>query len=171
VIMMLAERPRMPAVAVNLSGRSFDDPAMPGYISDLLREHGVEPPRLLLEITETAAVSDLTDAQRFIESIRKTGCRVCLDDFGAGFASFAYLKHLKVDAIKIDGMFIRDLAEDRENQVFVRGMLEVARGLGKETIAECVEDVVVLELLKEMGIDMAQGFYLDTPTAEHPALG
>lgn len=171
VVMLLAERPGMPAVAVNLSGRSFDDPAMPGYISDLLREHGVEPRRLLLEITETAAVSDLTDAQRFIESIRKTGCRVCLDDFGAGFASFAYLKYLQVDAIKIDGMFIRDLAEDRENQVFVRGMLEVARGLGKETIAECVEESAVLDLLREMGIDMAQGFYLDTPKAEHPALG
>ena len=170
VVRLLAERPAMPPVAVNLSGRSFDDPAMPGFIADLLRTHQVQPSRLLVEITETAAVSDLTDAQRFIESIRQTGCRVCLDDFGAGFASFAYLKHLQVDAIKIDGMFIRNLVQDRENQVFVRGMLEVARGLGKETVAECVEDADVLALLGRMGVDLAQGYHLDMPKAAHPAL-
>jgi diguanylate cyclase (GGDEF)-like protein/PAS domain S-box-containing protein len=169
-VAILAGRPDGPALAVNLSGRSLDDPAMPGYIADLLRERQVRPDRLLIEITETAAVSDLTDAQRFIESIRKTGCRVCLDDFGAGFASFAYLKHLQVDAIKIDGMFIRNLAEDHDNQVFVRGMIEVARGLGKETIAECIEDAEVLSLLRAMGVDKAQGFHLDLPRADHPAL-
>ncbi len=171
VVAMLAERPAMPPVAVNLSGRSFDDPGMPAYIADLLRAAEVRPERLLIEITETAAVSDLTDAQRFIESIRQTGCRVCLDDFGAGFASFAYLKHLPVDVIKIDGMFIRNLVQDRENQVFVRGMLEVARGLGKETVAECVEDADILALLARMGVDLAQGYHLDMPTAGHPALG
>ena len=171
VVAMLAGRPAMPPVAVNLSGRSFDDPGMPGYIADLLREYQVRPGRLLIEITETAAVSDLTDAQRFIESIRQTGCRVCLDDFGAGFASFAYLKHLQVDAIKIDGMFIRNLVQDHDNQVFVRGMLAVAKGLGKETIAECVEDAAVLDLLARMGVDKAQGFHLDMPKADHPALG
>jgi len=143
---------------------------MPGYIADLLREFSVRPERLLIEITETAAVSDLTDAQRFIELIRQTGCRVCLDDFGAGFASFAYLKHLNVDAIKIDGMFIRNLVQDHDNQVFVRGMLAVAKGLGKETVAECVEDANVLELLASMGVDKVQGFHLDTPKADHPAL-
>ncbi len=171
VVRLLAQRPTIPPVAVNLSGRSFDDPSMPGYIADLLREHAVSPNRLLIEITETAAVSDLTDAQRFIDSIRVTGCPVCLDDFGAGFASFAYLKHLEVDAIKIDGMFIRNLAHDHDNQVFVRGMVEVARGLGKETVAECVEDAAALDLLAKMGVDKAQGFHLDMPKAEHPALG
>ncbi|NTV95946.1 MAG: EAL domain-containing protein [Thiobacillus sp.] len=171
VVAMLAERAAMPPVAVNLSGRSFDDPAMPDYIADLLREFRVRPERLLIEITETAAVSDLTDAQRFIESIRQTGCRVCLDDFGAGFASFAYLKHLQVDAIKIDGMFIRNLVQDRDNQVFVRGMLEVARGLGKETVAECVEDEAAAAMLARMGVDKVQGFHLDMPRADHPALG
>jgi diguanylate cyclase (GGDEF)-like protein/PAS domain S-box-containing protein len=170
VVRTLAERPNMPPVAVNLSGRSFDEPAMPDYIADLLREYRVQPERLLIEITETAAVSDLTDAQRFIESIRRTGCRVCLDDFGAGFASFAYLKHLHVDAIKIDGMFIRNLVQDHDNQVFVRGMLEVAKGLGKETVAECVEDEAVLDLLTRMGVNMVQGFHLDLPQADHPAL-
>jgi diguanylate cyclase (GGDEF)-like protein/PAS domain S-box-containing protein len=171
VIRALAAHAGMPPVAVNLSGRSFDDPAMPGYIADQLRSHQVRADRLLIEITETAAVSDLTDAQRFIESIRQTGCQVCLDDFGAGFASFAYLKHLQVDAIKIDGMFIRNLVHDHDNQVFVRAMIEVARGLGKETVAECVEDDAALDLLAHMGVDMAQGFHLDMPKADHPALG
>jgi diguanylate cyclase (GGDEF)-like protein/PAS domain S-box-containing protein len=170
VVQLLAERPAIPSVAVNLSGRSFDNPTIPGYIAGLLEQHSVDPRRLLIEITETEAVSDLTDAQRFIDAIRLTGCRVYLDDFGAGFASFAYLKHLQVDAIKIDGMFIRNLVQDHDNQVFVRGMVEVARGLGKETVAECVEDELALKLLASMGVDLVQGYYLDRPQARHPAL-
>jgi len=169
-IQVLSERPQAPPIAVNISGRSFDDPALPNYIADLLREYRAEPARLLIEITETAAVSDLTDAERFIEALRQTGCGVCLDDFGAGFASFAYLKHIRVDTIKLDGMFIRNLPHDHENQVFVRGMVEVARGLGKTTIAECVEDEATLTLLAKLGVDKAQGYHLDRPQAGHPAL-
>lgn len=166
----LAARPHAPPIAVNISGRSFDDPGLPGFIGDLLREHQADPARLMIEITETAAVSDLTDAERFIEAIKQTGCSVCLDDFGAGFASFAYLKHIRVDAIKLDGMFIRNLPHDHDNQVFVRGMVEVARGLGKTTVAECVEDEATLRLLAELGVDKAQGYHLDRPQAQHPAL-
>lgn len=169
-VRLLAERPHAPPIAVNLSGRSFDDPGMPGYIYDLLREHGADPARLLIEITETAAVSDLADAERFIEALKQTGCGVCLDDFGAGFASFAYLKHIRVDTIKLDGMFIRNLPQDHDNQVFVRGMVEVARGLGKSTVAECVEDEATLKLLADLGVDKAQGYHLDRPQADHPAL-
>jgi diguanylate cyclase (GGDEF)-like protein/PAS domain S-box-containing protein len=169
-VRLLAERPEAPPIAVNISGRSFDDPALPTYISDLLRESGADPGRLLIEITETAAVSDLTDAERFIEALKRTGCGVCLDDFGAGFASFAYLKHIRVDTIKLDGMFIRNLPHDHDNQVFVRGMVEVARGLGKTTVAECVEDEATLKLLAHLGVDKAQGYHLDRPQARHPAL-
>ena len=169
-IQLLSERPHAPPIAVNISGRSFDDPALPNFIADLLREFRAEPARLLIEITETAAVSDLTDAERFIEALKQTGCGVCLDDFGAGFASFAYLKHIRVDTIKLDGMFIRNLPHDHENQVFVRGMVEVARGLGKSTVAECVEDEATLKLLSRLGVDKAQGYHLDRPQANHPAL-
>jgi EAL domain-containing protein (putative c-di-GMP-specific phosphodiesterase class I) len=137
---------------------------------ELLREFSVAPDRLIIEITETAAVSDLTDAERFIEALKQAGCTVCLDDFGAGFASFAYLKHIRVDTIKLDGMFIRNLPHDHDNQVFVRGMVEVARGLGKTTVAECVEDEATLLLLASLGVDKAQGFFLDHPQARHPAL-
>ena len=169
-VRLLAERPWAPRIAVNISGRSFDDPSLPGYIASMLREFSLSPDRLIIEITETAAVSDLTDAERFIETLKQTGCTVCLDDFGAGFASFAYLKHIRVDAIKLDGMFIRNLPHDHDNQVFVRGMVEVARGLGKTTVAECVEDEDTLILLAKLGVDKAQGYFLDRPLQHHPAL-
>ena len=170
VVRLLAERPQSPPIAVNISGRSFDDPGLPGFIADLLQEFQADPARLVIEITETAAVSDLADAERFIEAIKDAGCSVCLDDFGAGFASFAYLKHIRVDTIKLDGMFIRNLPHDHDNQVFVRGMVEVARGLGKTTVAECVEDAATLKLLADLGVDKAQGYHLDRPQSHHPAL-
>lgn len=170
-IRLLGERPDMPPLAVNISGRSFDDPGLPQYIADLLRRHGVAAPRLMVELTETSAVTDLADAQRFIEALRVTGCNICLDDFGSGFSSFAYLKHLPVDTVKIDGMFIRNLPDDRDNQIFVKAITDVARGMGRVTVAEFVEDARSLALLRAFGVDLVQGYHLDTPRADHPGLG
>lgn len=171
VLRGLAECPAVvPAIAVNLSGRSLSEPGLPQFISNALRESGINPRRLIVEITETAAVSDLLDAQRMIEALRQLGCGVCLDDFGVGFASFAYLKHLHVDTIKIDGLFIRDLPNERDNQVFVKAMVSVALGLGKSVVAEYVEDGETLALLRRFGVDLAQGYHLDRPIADHPAL-
>ena len=169
-IALLARHPQLPAIAVNLSGRSFDDPELPAFIDAELRRCRVAAGRLLVELTETAAVSDMGDAARFISALRQTGCTICLDDFGTGFSSFAYLKHLKADVLKIDGMFIRDLAVERDNQVFVRAIIEVARGMGKLTVAEFVEDGKTLLMQREMGVDMVQGYYLDRPATEHEAL-
>lgn len=169
-IQLLAEHPRLPAIAVNLSGRSFDDPELPAYIAAELRRQQVAPRRLLVELTETSAVSDMCDAARFIAALRDTGCSICLDDFGTGFSSFAYLKNLRADVLKIDGMFIRDLPSERGNQAFVRAIIEVARGMGKLTVAEFVEDGTTLVMLREMGVDMVQGYFLDRPVADHPAL-
>jgi diguanylate cyclase (GGDEF)-like protein/PAS domain S-box-containing protein len=166
----LAQSPTIPSIAVNLSGRSLSEPSLPQYIGDELRQAGVSPSRLIVEITETAAVSDLHDAQRMIEALRQLGCGVCLDDFGVGFASFAYLKHLHVDTIKIDGIFIRDLPADPDNQVFVQAMVSVALGLGKSVVAEYVEDGPTLALLTRFGVDLVQGYHLDRPVADHPAL-
>ena len=170
-IALLASHPRLPALAVNISGRSLDDPDLPEFIAAQLAEQGVAPQRLLVELTETAAISDLRDAERFIDALRRTGCTLCLDDFGSGFASFAYLKHLKVGVLKIDGMFIRDLPSEKGNQVFVRSIVEVARSMGQHTVAEFVEDAETLRLLREYGVDLVQGYYLDRPRADHPALG
>ncbi|HWR87165.1 MAG TPA: EAL domain-containing protein, partial [Acidiferrobacterales bacterium] len=169
-VKMLAQSPSMPSLAVNISGRSFDDPTLPLYIAERLSEHRVVPARLLVELTETSAVSDLHDAQRFIEALRQTGCLVCLDDFGTGFSSFAYLKHLRADVLKIDGLFIRDLPNDRDNQVFVKAIVDVARGMRKATIAEFVEDAETLEMLRLFGVDMVQGYHLDMPRGNHPAV-
>lgn len=169
-IALLARSPDIPALAVNISGRSFDEPNLPHYIGELLEHNGVEPQRLMVELTETSAVADLHDAQRFIEALRRTGCTVCLDDFGTGFSSFAYLKHLDADILKIDGLFIRDLANDHDSQVFVKAIVDVARGLRKTTVAEFVEDGETLEMLKLFGVDMVQGYHLDVPQADHSAL-
>ena len=169
-VRLLAGSVKIPPLAVNISGRSFDDPALPQYIGEQLAKFKVEPKRLLVELTETSAVSDLHDAQRFIEALHQTGCRVCLDDFGTGFSSFAYLKHLKADVLKIDGLFIRDLPNDHDNQVFVKSIVDVARGMHKITIAEFVEDAETLEMLQRFGVDMVQGYHLDMPRAGHPAL-
>jgi EAL domain-containing protein (putative c-di-GMP-specific phosphodiesterase class I) len=166
----LARFPRVAAIALNVSGRSLNEPTLPRFIADALKRAGVEPGRLIVELTETSAVSDLHDAQRFIESMRENGVRVCLDDFGSGFSSFAYLKHLDVDMLKIDGQFIRDLPSDRDNQVFVKAIVDVARGLRKLTVAECVEDGGTLDMLRSFGVDLAQGYYLEEPMAQHPAL-
>jgi len=161
------EFPHVP-IAVNISGRSFDDTSLPQFIAEQLRRHNVAPNKLNIELTETAAVSDLHDAQRFIDSLRKTGCRIFLDDFGAGFSSFLYLKHLKVDVLKIDGQFIQDLPEDHTNQVFVKSIVDVAKGLNKKTVAEFVENKETYELLKQFGVDMVQGNYLHKPDETPP---
>lgn len=170
VLRILAENPVAPPIAVNLSGRSLSEPSLPQFIGDTLQKTGIDPSRLIVEITETAAVSDLHDAQHMIEALRHLGCGVSLDDFGVGFASFAYLKHLHVDTIKIDGIFIRDLTNDPANQVFVQAMVSVALGLGKSVVAEYVEDGRTLALLRNFGVDLVQGYHLDRPTANHPAL-
>lgn len=169
-IQMLAQHPDMPDIALNLSGRSFDDTQMPSFISKTIEKYQVEPQRILFELTETETVADIQDAIAFINALHDIGCVVCLDDFGTGFASFAYLKHLKVDILKIDGTFIQNLASSKENRLFVESMVMVAKGLGKQTIAEFVENEATLKACNELGIDMGQGYYLDKPQRRHPAI-
>ena len=168
-IEFLAAHAELPALAVNISGRTFDEPALPHYIRELLAKHNVSAKRLIVELTETAAVSDIQDAQRFIEALHKMGCQVCLDDFGSGFATFTYLKHLGVELLKIDGQFIGDLPNHPDNQAFVKAMMDVARGLKKKCIAEFVEDGPTLDMLNDIGVEFAQGYYLDRPSANHAA--
>jgi len=169
-IQLLAEVESIPALAVNISGRSFDEPLLPQFIASELKRCGVAPRRLIVELTETSAVSDLHDAQRFIEALHQAGCGVSLDDFGTGFSSFAYLKHLQVDSVKIDGLFIRNLPKEHDNQLFVKAMVTVARGLHRTTIAECVEDEETIIMLRGFGVDCVQGYYLEKPGVNHPLL-
>lgn len=169
-IALLAQSPQIPPLAVNISAVSFDDPLLSQFITRTLAEFGVESHRLLIELTETSVVSDLHDAQNFIEAMKKTGCRTCLDHFGTGFSSFASLRVLNADILKIDGRFIRNLCNDQDNQVFVKSIVDVASGMHKTTVAEFVEDDESLEMLKTFGVDMVQGYRLDKPCGEHPAL-
>lgn len=167
-IRTLAENPGAPDIAVNISARSLGEPTLSQYIFDMLQRHRVPPRRLIVELTETAVVADLHDAQRLIESLRQMGCGVCLDDFGTGFSSFAYLKHLRADTLKIDGLFIRDLHLDTDNQVFVKAIVDVAKGLGKTVVAEYVESEKTLNMLEAFGVNLVQGYFLAMPSAQFP---
>ncbi|KFI23890.1 diguanylate phosphodiesterase [Nitrosococcus oceani] len=151
-------------LSINLSGRVVDDPELVPVLEDLLRATGVNPSSLMFEITETAAVADLAAAERLMHRIKAHGCRFAVDDFGVGFSSFFYLKRLPVDYVKIDGMFVRELAKSHQDQVFVKALSEVAKGLGKKAVAEFVEDAEALALLHEYGVNYAQGHYIGRPT-------
>jgi EAL domain-containing protein (putative c-di-GMP-specific phosphodiesterase class I) len=168
VIDLLAADPGREPIAVNVSGRSFDEPEVATFIGSQLAARGVAPQRLHVEITETSAIRDAREAQVFIERLQAIGCKVALDDFGSGFATFSYIKQLPVDVLKIDGLFIRNLAKSRDNQVFVKAMLDIARGFGKQTVAECVEDEECLEMLRAYGVDMVQGYALERPQPAPP---
>jgi EAL domain-containing protein (putative c-di-GMP-specific phosphodiesterase class I) len=152
-------------LAVNISGRSLDDRELASFIEQKLTMHQVAPERLLIELTESAAMSDIQNAQRIVSTLRQLGCQVCIDDFGTGFSSLAYLKSLDVDIIKIDSTFIRGLSHDKNSQVLVKAIVEMAQGLGKLTIAEAVEDETTLNYLSTYGVNYVQGFLLEAPHA------
>jgi len=139
-------------------------------IAELLRESGIDPGRIGFEITETAAIADVVRAQEFIGTLKDLGCRFSLDDFGSGFSSFYYLKHLPIDCLKVDGSFIRGLAEDEQDQHLVRGMAEMCRGLGVCIAAEYVESEEIMDIVASLGIDYAQGYHIGRPLPVAEAL-
>ena len=151
------------SLSVNLSGVHFGNQALLRKIRDIMREKAITPGRLIFEITETAAVDDLDQARRFITELKALGCRFALDDFGVGYASFYYLKGLNVDYIKIDGAFIRDLARTASDRLFVKAIVDVAKGMNVKTIAEYVTDEETLVLLRDYQVDYAQGFHIGRP--------
>ena len=157
--------------AVNLSARVFEDKDFLPFLREMLSSCGLDPASLTFEITETAAISHMASARDFIEQLKALHCRVALDDFGSGFSSYGYLKHLPVDYLKIDGSFVQHLAREPQDQAIVQSMNQVAHALGKQTIAEFVEDAQSLELLRSYGVDFAQGFYLGKPSATLPPGG
>ncbi len=149
---------------MNLSGRDLGDEELLNYLKRSIEETGAEPSHLVFEITETAAVHDLDRAKHFIDSLKKTGCRFSLDDFGVGFTSFVYLRELGVDYVKIDGSFVRMLRTNRNDRLFVKAITDVARGMDIKTVAEFVEDEETLAYLREYGVDFAQGYLIGKPS-------
>jgi diguanylate cyclase (GGDEF)-like protein/PAS domain S-box-containing protein len=158
------------AVHVNVSGSSVTDLSVLEYIERHLDEGDADPTQLTFEITESAAIRDFETAASFADRLGEFGCEVAIDDYGAGFAPFYYLKHLPFDLIKIDGEFVRDLASSDADQLTVKAIVGIAHGLGKRTIAEFVQDERTARLLREYGVDMAQGFHLGRPVALAEAL-
>ncbi|MCU7836412.1 MAG: EAL domain-containing protein [gamma proteobacterium symbiont of Taylorina sp.] len=150
-------------LAINLSGRSINNDKVKAEIKSSLKNPEVCSEKIIFEITETSAVTNFSSAQIFISEIRALGCQVALDDFGTGFSSFYYLKNMSFDYIKIDGAFIKRIETDKEDKIFVKALSDVARALGKKTIAEFVETENIIDILKELKIDYAQGYHISKP--------
>ena len=151
------------SLAVNLSGRSFNNPNLVPHVRRSLAEFGVALSSVIFEITETAALADIDASIQIMEALRSEGCRFALDDFGVGFSSLYYLKKLPLDYIKIDGSFVRNLTRESEHQVLISALVNVARAFNLHTIAEFVEDSLVLELLADLGVNYAQGYHIEKP--------
>ncbi len=165
-IALLAERQAAGSslgLEVNLSGESISDASVVDFIVSEIGNADIDPTALVFEVTETAAIGNLERARRLAQQLAELGCAFALDDFGAGFGSFSYLKHLPLDIIKIDGEFVRQLPRSRHDQVTVRAIVDIAVGLGKETVAEFVENEPTLKLLRKLGVDRAQGYYIGHP--------
>jgi diguanylate cyclase (GGDEF)-like protein/PAS domain S-box-containing protein len=151
------------SLGVNLSGMSVGDRDFHRYVHEMIDAFDFDHQKLCFEITETAAISNISDALSFLNSMRARGIRFALDDFGSGVSSFGYLKRLPVDFLKIDGQFIRGLAVDSVDQATVKCICEIAKITGKKTVAEFVENEAVEELLRNIGVDYAQGFLRHRP--------
>jgi diguanylate cyclase (GGDEF)-like protein len=153
----------LPVFMINLSGQSLSDEQLLTCIVDRLSSSKVSASQLCFEITETAAVSNLASAVEFMETVKALGCQFALDDFGSGLSSFTYLKRLPVDYLKIDGSFVREIASDPISHAMVKSINDIGHVMGKQTIAEFVEDEAILEQVRVLGIDYAQGYGIARP--------
>ena len=149
--------------AINLSGASLGDEHFTAWVVEQLETSGVDGARVCFELTETAAITNHTSAIVFLETLRARGVRFALDDFGSGLSSFAYLKSLPVDFLKIDGVFVRDLASDRIAHGIVKAIVDIGHLIGSTTIAEFVEDAATAQELERLGADYLQGYHFARP--------
>lgn len=152
-----------PSVSINLSGNSLNDELFLEFILDQLARHKVPTSNICFEVTETATINNLAWAADFIAEIKRIGCRFSLDDFGSGNASYQYLKHLPVDYLKIDGLFVREIHQNKNDYALVKSINDIAHLMGKKTIAEYAETEEVIEALREIGVDYAQGWAISKP--------
>ncbi|MGM0593804.1 MAG: putative bifunctional diguanylate cyclase/phosphodiesterase [Pseudomonadota bacterium] len=157
------------SLGVNLSSHAFQERELLPRLQRKIESAGIDPTRLTFEITETSAIMNFADTRRMVHALRELGCRFALDDFGSGFSTYHYIKQFPIDVLKIDGSFIVNITRDREDRAIVQSMIEIAHSLGKEVVVEFIEDAETLELLIQMGMDHAQGFYIGKPTV-NPAI-
>jgi diguanylate cyclase (GGDEF)-like protein len=163
-------RQRCPGLrfSINLSAQTLGQPGVAELVQERLEATGLDPAALMFEVTETVAIADMAAAERLLARLQDLGCRTALDDFGSGMASFAYLRDLPVDFVKIDGRFVKNLAKSPVDQAMVKAMNEIAHALGKRTIAEFVEDEESFQCLQRLGVDYAQGYHLGRPDTTLP---
>ena len=151
--------------AINLSGQTIADESFLGFVVDALDHSGVPPSSICFEVTEKAILANVQHAQRFIEVLHGIGCEFSLDDFGSGMGSFASLKHLPIDYLKIDGVYTRNLETDEVNQEMVAAMIKLARTMEFRVVAEQVEHQEDFDWLRDVGVDYAQGHFIEPPAA------
>jgi EAL domain-containing protein (putative c-di-GMP-specific phosphodiesterase class I) len=156
--------------AINLSGQSLGDEQFLEFVMQQFAQHRVDPRSICFEITETAAIANLTRARDFIARFKHMGCRFALDDFGSGLSSFGYLKSLTVDYLKIAGDFVEGMLEDPLDRAMVEAINQVGHVMGLITVAESVESPALIDMLREIGVDHAQGHGIDTPKPLHQVL-
>jgi EAL domain-containing protein (putative c-di-GMP-specific phosphodiesterase class I) len=154
---------------VNLSGRTLGDDRLINLVRRQLRATAVNADQLVFEVTETSAIANIGEAVRFVKRLSDLGCRLAIDDFGSGFGSFYYLKHLPFDYLKIDGEFVKNCAENATDRFVIAAIVQLARGMGKITIGEFVASLETANALRDLGVDYGQGFFLGraAPLAQH----
>lgn len=165
----LATYPELEKIAINISAQTFKDEHLVDKIQATLRRHNVPAEKITFELTESASLIDVIATQDVIADLHALGCKFSIDDFGAWFSSFSYLKNLPADFIKLDGSFIKNLHIDAMDRLVVQSMINVIQSLGKKAVAEYVENEEVLNLLRDFGVDYVQGFYISPPMAIHDA--
>jgi len=153
----------MDGFSINLSGQSINSEAFLEYLKASLESKNVQADKLTFEITETVASENLVFTKRFIKTIKQFGCKFSLDDFGSGYSSYAYLKNLNVDYLKIDGAFVKDIVNNKADMAIVKSMNEIAHSLNLKTIAEYVENDEIRDVLRQIGVDYAQGYGIQKP--------
>jgi diguanylate cyclase (GGDEF)-like protein/PAS domain S-box-containing protein len=157
------EREKLELCSINLSGQSLGDDKFLPFVIDHFHRSGIDASKICFEITETAAIASFSQANRFIHALKELGCRFALDDFGTGLSSFGYLKHFPVDFLKIDGSFVKEILHDPIDREMVRSINEIGHLTGKQTIAEFAESMEIVEMLRSLGVDYAQGYAIATP--------
>ncbi len=157
------ERERLTMCSINLSGQSLGDDKFLPFVIDQFHRSGIDAKKICFEITETAAIASFSQANRFIQALKELGCRFALDDFGTGLSSFGYLKHFPVDFLKIDGSFVKEILHDPIDREMVRSINEIGHLTGKQTIAEFAENEEIINMLRSLGVDYAQGYGIASP--------
>jgi diguanylate cyclase (GGDEF)-like protein len=154
---------KVPSISINLSGNSLNDDSFAEFLLDRFEQYGIPTTNICFEVTETATINNIAEVADFIREIKKMGCKFSLDDFGSGNASYQYLRHLPVDYIKIDGMFVQEIDKNPSDLALVKSIHEIARLMGKKTVAEFAESQQIIDVLSDIGVDYMQGYAIGMP--------